>query len=453
MDKINKHFHKALLEAIPCSVFVVNRDREIVFWNNSAQQLTQYSAEEIVGKSCDSLRMNICASRDPSIKQTICPLLDNCEGGEVECEIKRKDGSTVPVIRRARAVFDDDGKLIGAIESLVDISLIKKARSEIRTLQHEIAHVGKFGALIGSSQAMRKLYDLISIVAKTDASVVIQGETGTGKEVVAKTIHAESGRSDEMFLAVNCGALTESLLEAELFGHKKGAFTGAIEDRRGCFETASGGTIFLDEIAEMPMASQVKLLRVLQESQVTPVGDSLPRDVDVRIIAATNRNLAQMVQQGKFREDLYYRLRIVELAVPSLRDRKEDIPDLVSHFINQFNQKYKKNIEGCSAENLESLISHEWFGNIRELKHAIEHAFVVTPASERILTKESLPAEFASNKTLLNPAATHIPLQLDEKEAVTQAIKKAGGNKSQAARILGITRAGLYKKMKRLGLK
>ena len=453
INDINEHFREALLDTIPCAVFMVNLSNQIIYWNKSTEELTGYLTDEIVGFTCDKLRMNICTNRDPAIMKTLCPLLSGGKGGEVECEIRRKDGSIIPIMRKSRAVFDDKGKLIGAIEALIDVSLIKQARTEIRLLKHEIARRGKYGNLIGRSDQMRKLYDMIETVARTDASIVIEGETGTGKELVAKTIHAESVRSKNIFLAVNCGALPESLLEAELFGHKRGAFTGAIEDRDGCFETASGGTLFLDEIGEMSLSSQVKMLRVLQEKQITRVGDSLPRPVDVRIIAASNKNLADMVKSGQFREDLYYRLRVVGLVVPSLLDRKDDIPDLVAHFITQFNEKYSKQIEGCSPKAMDLLLAYSWPGNIRELEHAVEHAFVVTAPGQKVITADSLPPE------ILHPAEMVIVApkkpgkeNIDEKTLIANALAEADGNKSQAARILSITRTGLYKKMRRLGL-
>ena len=251
ISNINEYFREALLKTIPCAVFMVDSNNQIIFWNKSAEELTQYSADEVVGNACDKIRMSICANQDPAVRKTFCPLLSGDDGGQVECEMRRKDGVLIPIMRKSRPVHDDKGKLIGAIEALVDVSLIKQARTEIRLLKHEIARRGKYGNLIGRSEQMRKLYDMIEIVARSDANVIIEGKTGTGKELVAKTIHAESVRSKNIFLAVNCGALPESLLEAELFGHKRGAFTGAIEDRAGCFETASGGTLFLDEIGEM----------------------------------------------------------------------------------------------------------------------------------------------------------------------------------------------------------
>lgn len=452
MSNINKYFREALLETVPCAVFIVDTSEQIVFWNKSAVALTKFSSEEMVGENCLKLHLNICTTKDKSVLESFCPLRSGGEGGEIECNIRRKDGALVPVIRKSKAVYDDREQLIGAIEALVDVSLIKRARSEIRNLKREIAQSGKFGELVGSSREMRKLYDMIMMVAGTDANIVIEGKTGTGKELVAKTIHTESSRSDNIFLAINCGAVPESLLEAELFGHKKGAFTGAVTDRAGCFETASGGTLFLDEIAEMPLSSQVKLLRVLQESEITRLGDNLPRSVDVRVIAATNKNLSHQVKNGEFREDLYYRLNVVNLMVPPLRNRKEDIADLVAHFIKQFNRNYHKEIEGCSPQVLDLLVNYDWPGNIRQLEHAMEHAFVVTAGDKKAITIENLPLEIAEHKQTRLVYTSNEFDSIDEKTKISNALAQANGNKAETARILGITRAGLYKKIKRLGL-
>ncbi len=453
-DSINNHFRNALVDVIPCSVFMVDKDHRIIYWNKSAEQLTGYDASEIIGATCDKFKINICAYQDESIRKTFCPLISGGNGGEVECEMLSKDGAVIPVMRRSKPVFDDEGNIIGAIEALIDVSLIKKARNEIRVLKHEIARMGRYGELVGGSAKMQNLYELIQVVSKNDAGILIEGETGTGKELIAKTIHSESSRADKIFLPVNCGALPESLLEAELFGHKKGAFTGAVEDREGCFETASGGTLFLDEIGEMPLASQVKLLRVLQEKEITRVGETRPRPVNCRIIAATNKKITDLIKAGKFREDLYYRLRIVGLTVPPLREHKEDIKDLASHFINHFNIEYNKNIEGCSPSVMNLLLSYKWPGNIRELEHVIEHAFAVTTGEQKVITLSSLPPELTlEQKTVLTPKPERAPLsEEDEIDQVKNALSEAKGNKTQAARILGITRAGLYKKLRRLNM-
>ncbi len=452
LDKINGHFRDALLETVPCSVFMVDQNHRIIYWNRSAEELTGYKASEIEGSTCDRLRLNICTGEDNKAKKTFCPLLSGGNGGEVECEMRKKDGTIVPVMRRSKPVFDDDKNIIGAIEALVDVSLIKQARTEIRLLKHEIARRGKYGDLVGRSDKMRKLYEMIQVVSKNDANIIIEGETGTGKELVAKTIHNESSRANNIFLPVNCGALPESLLEAELFGHKKGAFTGAVEDREGCFETASEGTLFLDEIGEMPLSSQVKLLRVLQEKEVTRVGESRPRPVNVRVIAASNKNLLELVKANKFREDLYYRLHVVGLKVPPLRDRKEDIQDLIAHFISQFNTEYDKSIEGCSPKAMDIFLSYNWPGNVRQLEHAIEHAFAVTSSDRKVITPESLPPEITHTQTEPLPALGKTSETVDEKQQIKNALEQSNGNKAQAARILGISRAGLYKKMRRLDM-
>ena len=392
--------------------------------------------------------MNICASKDPEIRKTFCPLQSGRDGAEVECEMIRKDGTIVPVLRRSKPVFDDNGNIIGAIEALIDVSLIKQARTEISILKHEIAKRGSFGQLIGRSSLMQRLYETLKVVSQTDANIVIEGATGTGKELVAKTIHDESLRAKGIFLAVNCGALTESLLEAELFGHVKGAFTGASHDRAGCFESANGGTIFLDEIGEMPLSSQVKILRAIQEKEINRIGDSLPRKINVRIIAATNRNLYDMVQAGTFREDLYYRLNVVSLQVPSLASRKEDIPDLVTHFIHEFNKEYDRKIEGCTPSAMEALLAKQWPGNVRQLKHSIEHAFAVSMKDQKNITHESLP------EMKLDRDRPQVDQQSfsDPKTELISALEKSGGNKTKAAQILGITRAGLYMRLKKYGL-
>lgn len=452
-DKIDKHFRDALVDMIPCSVFMVDRDHKIIFWNKSAEQLTGYDASEIVGATCDKFKLNICAYQDIAVRETFCPLISGGNGGEVECEMLIKDGSVIPVMRRSRPVYDDNGNIIGAIEALIDVSLIKQARDEIRLLKHEIARMGKFGELVGRSHKMQNLYEIIQVVSKNDAGILIEGETGTGKELVAKTIHRESSRADKIFLPVNCGALPESLLEAELFGHKKGSFTGAVEDRAGCFETASGGTLFLDEIGEMPVSSQVKLLRVLQEKEITRIGETKPRPVNCRIIAASNRKISDLVKSGEFREDLYYRLRIVGLTIPPLREHREDIKDLISHFIGHFNREYSKNIEGCSPSVMNLLLACKWPGNVRELEHVIEHAFAVTTGSQRVINLSSLPPELTREHGSNTPKIKPAPVTKEvERAQVMDALSEAKGNKAQAARILGITRAGFYKKMRRLGL-
>jgi len=451
---LDERFRRALLETIPCAVFIVDADGRIIYWNRSAEELTGYQAAEMLGRTCEPLRISETDVPDAEVVAAVCGHV-GANKSTTECRIRRKNGQALPVVRRARAVRDESGTHVGAIVALVDVSAIKQAWQEIDSLRHELAGTSRFGELVGGSEQMRKLYEAIELVADTDASVVIEGETGTGKELVARTLHARSPRKEGLFLAVNCGALAETLLDAELFGHVKGAFTGAVADRAGRFEEASGGTLLLDEVPELSPASQVKLLRVLQEGQITRVGESRPRNVDVRIVAATHRDLAGLVEAGAFREDLYYRLRVVGLHVPPLRERREDIPDLLTHFLDRFNRKYHRALRSCSPEAMDRLCGYEWPGNVRQLEHAVEHAFVVTPRDADQLPATALPREVVEarpGRHRSHGPGHAVKRTADEKQQVLEALRRAGGNKSQAARRLGITRAGLYKRLKRLGI-
>jgi two-component system response regulator HydG len=453
---LDDRFRRALMDTVPCAVFVADAQGQITFWNRSAEELTGYAASEMLGGTCERLRIRESGETDNELVASVCRHAGEDESAS-ECEIRCRDGRIVPVVRRARAVRDEAGETLGVIVALVDVSILKRARRQIEALRREIGRAGRVGDLVGRSEPMRKLYEAVELVADTDASVVIEGETGTGKELVARTLHARSGRREGVFLAVNCGALTETLLDAELFGHVKGAFTGAVADRTGRFEEASGGTLFLDEVAELSPASQVKLLRVLQEGEITRVGESRPRPIDVRVIAATNRDLAALARAGSFREDLFYRLRVVALKVPALRDRREDIPDLVVHFIGRLNDKYGRQVRRCSPEAMELLTAFDWPGNVRQLEHALEHAFVVTAEQEAVLPAASLPPEVAAElrpaaSTAAEDALAPARAPVDERTATLEALAAAGGNKAKAARLLGLTRAGLYKRLKRLGI-
>ena len=451
LTHLGPRFREALLETIPCAIFLLDDRQRVLYANPMAQQITGYEADEIIGKTCESLSMMFRVEGDPEVLKTMCPFGRSV--WDEQCEIRRKDGRVLPVVRKAQPVQDSGGKVIGAIQILVDVSVLNQARSEIASLRQQIAATGRYGDLIGSSPQMRALYEAIDLVAGTDASVVIQGETGTGKELIARTIHARSRRSEAIFLAVNCGALPENLIEAELFGHVRGAFTGAAADRAGRFEEADGGTLLLDEIGELPPAAQVKLLRVLQEGEVTRVGESRPRKVDVRILAATHRDLAAEAGAGRFRMDLYYRLNVVLLKAPALRQRREDIPDLVRHFTGEMNAKYARAVRGFDAAAMQLLLAHPWPGNIRQLQHAIEHAFVLSDPKRTTLGLEALPAEMRQQAAPAEgapSAATAEPA--DEAARVRAALEAAEGNKTRAAAMLGITRAGLYKKLRRLGI-
>jgi two-component system response regulator HydG len=312
--------------------------------------------------------------------------------------------------------------------------------------------------IIGKSSAMRALIDMMAMIAPSEATVLITGESGTGKELIAKSIHHNSPRKDQSLVVVNCAALTETLLESELFGHERGAFTGADRRREGRFMQADRGTIFLDEIGETSSAMQAKLLRVIQEREIQRVGGEETLSVDVRILAATNRKLEEEVQRGKFREDLFYRLNVVALDIPPLRERKDDIPLLAQHFLEKYAKKNRKQIKGFSPLAMDMLLNHAWPGNVRELENTIERAVILLPGEH--ITEKELPSNirgaYAGDRDWMAPPATatpaNRPLGEIEKEAILATLEDCGGNKSETARRLGINRKTLHKKLKEYGM-
>jgi DNA-binding NtrC family response regulator len=329
----------------------------------------------------------------------------------------------------------------------------KRLREEVEQLRREVRAYKKFGELIGQSPAMRQMYLLIAAVSANKSTVLVTGDSGTGKELVARTIHLQGPWADHPFVAINCGAMSETLLDSQLFGHRRGAFTGAIADHNGVFQTANGGTLFLDEIAEIPLALQVKFLRVIQEKEFTPLGASRPIKVDVRIIAATNRDLEDEVRKGTFREDLFYRLNVVPPHLPPLRERREDIPLLIEHFIATFSTEYKVEPKKVGPEALEQLVRYPWPGNIRELQNVIERMFALSQSNE--ITLADLPGPIAGfeQKPVNFQELAELPtLEAMEKSLITAALRKSHGNKNEAARLLAIDRQRLYRKIDKYGL-
>ena len=329
----------------------------------------------------------------------------------------------------------------------------KRLREEVVRLRREVYAYKKFGELIGQSQAMRQIYAVISAVSKNKSTVLITGESGTGKELVARTIHQKGPEGERPFVAINCGAMSETLLDSQLFGHRRGSFTGAIADHNGVFQAAVGGTLFLDEISEIPTALQVKFLRAIQEKEVTPLGSNRPVKVDVRIIAASNRNLEEEVRKGTFRDDLYYRLSVIPIHLPPLRERREDIPLLIEHFIATFSNEYNVEPKQLAPDALEKLVSYPWPGNIRELQNVIERVFALSQTTE--ITRADLPTsvggfeEHPLNFTGLSELPT---LEVMEKSLIAAALQKSHGNKNEAARILSIDRQRLYRKIEKYEL-
>ncbi|KAF0151231.1 MAG: transcriptional regulatory protein pilR [Ignavibacteria bacterium] len=327
----------------------------------------------------------------------------------------------------------------------------KTLSTENRALRQRLSLETGFVNIIGNSEPMKKVFDVISQVAPTNSNVLIMGKSGTGKEMAAKAIHQNSKRKDKIFLPINCGAISENLIESELFGHKKGSFTGASEDKLGLFKVADGGTLFLDEIAELPLNLQVKLLRALEDRAFFPVGGTKPVSTDVRLIAATNQDLFEKTKSGGFREDLFYRLNVVEIKLPTLNERIDDIPLLVSHFVDKFCKEMGKKILGVDNDTMKILLSHEWRGGVRELENVIERSVIF--ASKEIITPANL-ADYLKNNTSQagDTESLKEALRVFEKEHITKTIKKYEFNKEEAAKALEIGLSSLYRKMDELGI-
>lgn len=331
---------------------------------------------------------------------------------------------------------------------------LKDLLLENRVLREEIHRKYDFENIVGKSQSMKKVYDMIEAVAETDSTILISGNSGTGKELVARALHYKSHRKNKPFIAVNCGAISENLIESELFGHKKGAFTGAIFDKDGYMKASNGGTLFLDEISEMPPQLQVKLLRAIQEKEYTPVGTTVSLSVNARFIATTNRNLEDEVKAGRFREDLFYRINVVDIHLPSLKEREEDIPLLADHFLNKYRKELNKNIIGIDNEAMRTLLTHEWRGEVRELENIIERAVIF--CKDDLITLQELPTTF---KPKMDEIEFSLSGSLDdsvrkfEKDFILRALENNDNNKEKTADVLKVGLSTLYRKLKELDIK
>ncbi len=439
-----------VLDTIADGVFIMDSRGEITFWSKSLEQITGIMSEEAIGKTCKVLQASTCRGTTGVRNPTICGVLQGNSTGSRECFIRHKDGHDIPVIKTATSVKNEAGKVIGAIEALTDLTELEKARLTIEEAALRLGEKHRLDGIIGKSSCMQAVFTAIRATAASNATILIQGESGTGKELVAGAIHYNSERSKEPLIIVNCSALSESLLESELFGHAKGAFTGASSDRTGRLEEADHGTIFLDEIGELSPLVQVKLLRVLQEKTIERLGESRQRQLDIRVITATHRDLYALVKEGKFREDLYYRLKVFPISVPPLRERKTDISLLVPHFCDRLNTETGKSIHKVSPNAMHLLLDYGWPGNVRELENAVEHAFVL--CTGRTIQPDHLPLEIREMKYPVTGALTAIlpdtpgwPLT---RELLTARLHESGWNKAEAARRLGISRTAVWKRMK-----
>jgi len=433
---------QTVLNSIADGVFTVDTQWRITSFNPAAERITGYQEEEVMNKPCHSV------FRSPACSEG-CPLRRTLESGQsiynFEMEILNSRGQVIPISVSTALLIDEEGEVMGGVETFRDLSLIK-------TLSEELQERHSFGNIIGKNAQMQEIYNLLKMVSETSSTVLIQGETGTGKELVARAIHYNSPRKDQPFIKVSCAALPETLLESELFGYKKGAFTGAIKDKPGKFELAHGGTIFLDEIGEISIPIQTKLLRVLEDKEFEPLGGTETIKVDVRVITATNRNLKDAVEKGQFREDLYYRLNVIPIILPPLRERSDDIPLLVNHFIAKFNQKMSKEIISVSSRAMALLVDYPWPGNIRQLEHALEHAFI--HCSERIIEVEHLPQEIREEETNLVKMVlgSSKPFDEIERQVILETLRRNHGNREKTAQALGISRTTLWRKLKKYAI-
>jgi two-component system response regulator HydG len=472
-----EQFWETVIDTMMDGLIVVNLDGIILSANRAMEQITGYRREELIGQPCTILKCNTCLDSLLLGQKKECELFKRGQVRRRKCTLQKKDGTFLHVMKNAAILRDRSGREVAGVENLTDLSDVvakervisnlrrKLSREDaaprgtgkspdmmqlfIARLNQEINKEDGFHGLIGKSPSMVQLFTLISSASQSEAPVVIYGESGTGKELVAAAIHRLSPRRRGPFIKVNSAALNESLLESELFGHVRGAFTGAERTRVGRFEAASGGDIFLDEIGDLPRSTQAKLLRVLQEKVIEKVGDHAPVPVDVRVITATNKDLHRLMAQGRFREDLFYRIGVIPIHLPPLRERREDIPLLVQSFIEKGRRKSRKPITGISEEALARLLAHSWPGNVRELINVIEYAFVLCP--EGTIGLEHLPVPFsqrASTPPSRPRAADPGGRAPEERQRLVDAITATGGKKSEAARLLGISRVTLWKLLK-----
>jgi PAS domain S-box-containing protein len=438
---IPENVTEIILESISDGVFTVDHEWRIMSFNRAAETITGIPRAEAIGRHCwEVFRSNMCEEAC-ALKRTMKEgtSLTNTSTYIVNSEKKR-----IPITVSTSVLKSKTGEVLGGVETFRDRSLVEALRKRLD---------GRFqiGDIVSRSDAMHELLAILPMVAESGSTVLLEGETGTGKELLARAIHTASPRKGMPFVAINCSALPDTLLESELFGYKSGAFTNAVKDKPGYFAATEGGTILLDEIGDTSPAFQVKLLRVLEEQAFVPLGAVKKVKSDVRVIAATNKNLSDLVSEGKFRQDLFYRINVVRMPLPPLRERKEDIPLLVEHFIEKMNMMRGKAISGVDTETLQILMCHDYPGNIRELENIIEHAFVLCNAGP--IQTRHLPGGFATQNPGANQqdSLTHT-LNSTESIAIMNALKRNGYNRLAAARELGMHKSTLFRKIKRLGI-
>jgi PAS domain S-box-containing protein len=430
-----------LLDSVPDGVFAVDAQWRITSFNRAAEQITGVPRQEALGRlCCEVFRASICES-SCALKQT---LATNRPISNKVVYIVNARGERIPISISTAELKDARGKIIGGVESFRDLRLVNELRQQAEQQD-------SFSDIIGRSLPMRQLFDLLPAVAESDSTVLVEGPSGTGKELFARALHQLSRRKAKRFVAINCGALPDTLLESELFGYKAGAFTDARKDKPGRFALAEGGTIFLDEIGDISPAMQTRLLRVLQERVYEPLGGVEPLRCDVRVVAAANRSLETLVKEGKFREDLYYRVHVVRLSLPPLRERREDLPLLIDHFVARFNRLKSRDIAGLSDDALARLMQYDFPGNVRELENVIEHAFVLCRGG--LIDILHLPPQVRGAEDGVRPVLpAGLTLAAMEKLLIRNALRRQKDNRAAAARELGIDASTLFRKIKALGI-
>jgi len=449
LDKLlnDPKFLTNIFETMREGLMIMDTEGIILFFNKAAEEITGYNRDEVTGKQCILLDSDTCVVLTESGRQKHCDLFKNGSICNKRCRIRAQDGRAVYLLKNAIVLRDSNDEIIGAMETMTDITSLYMKELELEELKHELRKDYWFMGLLGRSASMQRLFEQIRNAANSEAPVLICGESGTGKELVAGAIHKLSRRKDGPFITMNCASLNENLLESELFGHKKGAFTGAISDRMGRFEAADNGTVLLDEIGDMPLIMQAKLLRVLEEKVVERVGENRPIPVNVRVISATNKDIQSLIAQNKFREDLYYRINSIFIQPPPLREKVEDIPMLAFHYLKKISTLNNKEIRSISSQAMEIMGNYKWPGNVRQLINALEHCAVTCKGST--IEVLDLP-EYIFHKK--KPEGMEGNDNRIGKEKIRSALLMHKGNKTLTAKHLGISRVTLWKRLKELGI-
>ncbi len=443
-------YWKTVVNTMREGLMIVDLDGSIVSVNKALEKMTGYLQTELIGRKCSVLNCSLFETFRKNRGRSWCSLFKDGFMETRQCTLQRKNKSVIHVLKNAAILNDNMGNVIGAVETITDITDMIEKDTQIEAYRKELLSRESFHGIIGISESMVRVFDLISNAARSDAPVIIFGESGTGKELVSRAVHETGNRKEGPFVKVNCAALKDSLLESELFGHVKGAFTGAYKDREGRFESADGGDIFLDEIGDIPLTTQVKLLRVLEEKTVERVGSGKSIPVNVRIISATNRNLEKMVDEGKFRKDFFFRINVIPIHIPPLRERKEDIPLISQSFFEKIKLKSGRKIQAISKETMDILLEYPWPGNVRELKSAFEYAFVTCDGS--LIRPEHLPSSILKYNSKIKKPVPVVNREEKIKQELIKALEKTGGNRSAAARLLGISRVTVWNRMKKYNI-